>query len=396
MAEDVRTKIRTQITHSVKDQLSRKLIQNWAHLRFLTPELPEKPPTATEMMGEPTAAEGSDAQLGIAGQLLSKRKARIGSVTLDVKELDAKLEAKKKEGLPPHITTMLNTMGKIDDQLPTETALNEVTEATASGIDSQSGTFNKIWSFIKAIGKWLFSAISSIFGGGKMISFSEALAQSAAPGVGDAVRQNLQTLASNPSKASHKMLNLVDAKGRSTVDTITDQITSATYTELGATPPPSQEAAPIPLDKVVPTDIDIGGIRSMITQQLLNPAGQPPLTEQIKSELNTNRDKAVNNNPWYLGGSLGAGMVAPGDAALTKTSRNIANTVANTIATWANDKSANDAIMKTLNDRRESISGVNLDEEAANMVKFQQLLRLQQQQYGFKTVELTYVVFVIK
>jgi flagellar hook-associated protein 1 FlgK len=48
-------------------------------------------------------------------------------------------------------------------------------------------------------------------------------------------------------------------------------------------------------------------------------------------------------------------------------------TVANTIATWANDKSANDAIMKTLNDRRESISGVNLDEEAANMVKFQQL-----------------------
>jgi flagellar hook-associated protein 1 FlgK len=29
--------------------------------------------------------------------------------------------------------------------------------------------------------------------------------------------------------------------------------------------------------------------------------------------------------------------------------------------------------MKALNDRRETISGVNLDEEAANMVKFQQL-----------------------
>jgi flagellar hook-associated protein 1 FlgK len=29
--------------------------------------------------------------------------------------------------------------------------------------------------------------------------------------------------------------------------------------------------------------------------------------------------------------------------------------------------------MNALNDRRESISGVNLDEEAANMVKYQQL-----------------------
>ncbi|MFM7966809.1 MAG: flagellar basal body rod C-terminal domain-containing protein, partial [Betaproteobacteria bacterium] len=44
-----------------------------------------------------------------------------------------------------------------------------------------------------------------------------------------------------------------------------------------------------------------------------------------------------------------------------------------TIATWVNDNKANQSVMQVLNDRRESISGVNLDEEAANMVKFQQL-----------------------
>ncbi|MFN5449407.1 MAG: flagellar basal body rod C-terminal domain-containing protein, partial [Burkholderiales bacterium] len=48
-------------------------------------------------------------------------------------------------------------------------------------------------------------------------------------------------------------------------------------------------------------------------------------------------------------------------------------TVGNSIATWLNDDAANKSVMQVLNDRRESVSGVNLDEEAANMVKFQQL-----------------------
>jgi flagellar hook-associated protein FlgK len=51
----------------------------------------------------------------------------------------------------------------------------------------------------------------------------------------------------------------------------------------------------------------------------------------------------------------------------------VVSTVGNTIATWVNDNKANQSVMQVLNDRRESISGVNLDEEAANMVKFQQL-----------------------
>ncbi|MFN4901665.1 MAG: flagellar hook-associated protein FlgK [Betaproteobacteria bacterium] len=51
----------------------------------------------------------------------------------------------------------------------------------------------------------------------------------------------------------------------------------------------------------------------------------------------------------------------------------IVASVGTTIATWSNDNKANQSILKVLNDKHESIAGVNLDEEAANMVKFQQL-----------------------
>ena len=47
--------------------------------------------------------------------------------------------------------------------------------------------------------------------------------------------------------------------------------------------------------------------------------------------------------------------------------------VASTISSWKNLDKVNQVIGKQLEDRRESISGVNLDEEAANLVKFQQM-----------------------
>ena len=51
----------------------------------------------------------------------------------------------------------------------------------------------------------------------------------------------------------------------------------------------------------------------------------------------------------------------------------IVATVGSQIATWSNNRAADKSVMEILNTRREEISGVNLDEEAANMVKFQQL-----------------------
>ena len=43
------------------------------------------------------------------------------------------------------------------------------------------------------------------------------------------------------------------------------------------------------------------------------------------------------------------------------------------VASFVNTQKADQAVLKTLNDQRDSISGVNLDEEAANLLKYQQL-----------------------
>ena len=51
----------------------------------------------------------------------------------------------------------------------------------------------------------------------------------------------------------------------------------------------------------------------------------------------------------------------------------ITSSVATTIATWKNTQQSDEALQKSLSDQKASITGVNLDEEAANLVKYQQL-----------------------
>ena len=51
----------------------------------------------------------------------------------------------------------------------------------------------------------------------------------------------------------------------------------------------------------------------------------------------------------------------------------ITSDIASTVSSWKNLDKVNQVIGKQLADRRESISGINLDEEAANLVKFQQM-----------------------
>ena len=51
----------------------------------------------------------------------------------------------------------------------------------------------------------------------------------------------------------------------------------------------------------------------------------------------------------------------------------ITSSVATTIATWKNTQQSNEALQKSLANQKSSITGVNLDEEAANLLKFQQL-----------------------
>jgi len=51
----------------------------------------------------------------------------------------------------------------------------------------------------------------------------------------------------------------------------------------------------------------------------------------------------------------------------------ITSSVATTIATWKNTLQSDEALEKSLANQKSSITGVNLDEEAANLVKYQQL-----------------------
>jgi flagellar hook-associated protein 1 FlgK len=51
----------------------------------------------------------------------------------------------------------------------------------------------------------------------------------------------------------------------------------------------------------------------------------------------------------------------------------ITSSVANTIATWNNQHKTNEAMSQVLSNQKNAVSGVNLDEEAANLVKYQQL-----------------------
>jgi flagellar hook-associated protein 1 FlgK len=52
---------------------------------------------------------------------------------------------------------------------------------------------------------------------------------------------------------------------------------------------------------------------------------------------------------------------------------NLVSDVGVPIATWTNNQTANQAVLSNLKTQQSTISGVNLDEEAANLLKFQQL-----------------------
>jgi flagellar hook-associated protein 1 FlgK len=71
-------------------------------------------------------------------------------------------------------------------------------------------------------------------------------------------------------------------------------------------------------------------------------------------------------------------------SAQANTSSNLISIFANTtsslvsdvgvqVASWRGNQKADQAVLKNLTDQKDSISGVNLDEEASNLLKFQQL-----------------------
>lgn len=381
MAEALQTRIRTQVMGATKDEVARKLRSHWSNLRIIKPELPEAPPTEEELLGNPAAPVGSAERDGIAGQLIKARKASFSrngtTYTLDLEDINQKLSAyASQSSLPDQVKGMLKSIGNVNELVPTEATVNEIADATTRGIESQTSTGNKIWSFIKAAGYWLAAAVGSLFGG-KSISFSEALAQAAAPGVGSAVRQNLNDLANDPSKPAARLLRLQDANGQSTIDTIVDMAISGTYKELGAAPPPSKSPPRPALDAIKPVDFDIGAVRTYITEYIQNPPpgtdGKPrqSLRDHILSELKSARESAKQkaSEPTTIRGfSLGISLdptrfFLPSDEKLQKASDIMSKTIADTVAAKVSDPDFRTSDGRRLKDlSREEFSQIMAEE----------------------------------
>jgi flagellin-like hook-associated protein FlgL len=95
-----------------------------------------------------------------------------------------------------------------------------------------------------------------------------------------------------------------------------------------------------------------------------------------KSEFDARLFKVVgtfdSSQFFYMNASASASLQSLRDS-FTSPVTFITSSVATTIATWKNTQQSDEALQKSLTNQKSSITGVNLDEEAANLVKYQQL-----------------------
>ena len=95
-----------------------------------------------------------------------------------------------------------------------------------------------------------------------------------------------------------------------------------------------------------------------------------------KTEFDARQFKVVgtfdNSQFTYMDATASASLQSLRDS-FTSPVTFITSSVATTIATWKNTQQSDEALQKSLSEQKSSITGVNLDEEAANLVKYQQL-----------------------
>ena len=113
---------------------------------------------------------------------------------------------------------------------------------------------------------------------------------------------------------------------------------------------------------------------------MANPASSQYSKEVEAVLLNQRYDARLFKSVTSFAADQFAGMTATAAtslegmrAAFTEPVTFITSSVANTIATWTNNHKTNETMSQVLSDQKNAISGVNLDEEAANLVKYQQL-----------------------
>ena len=100
----------------------------------------------------------------------------------------------------------------------------------------------------------------------------------------------------------------------------------------------------------------------LIAENFLSIAPTDPLMYYNGGNLLNPKISSANANTAQLKSSLFGNVVA-----------DLVTDVGVQVATWKNTQKANDTVLANLKDQRDQLSGVNLDEEAANLLKYQQL-----------------------
>lgn len=100
-------------------------------------------------------------------------------------------------------------------------------------------------------------------------------------------------------------------------------------------------------------------------------SGTPSANDRFSIEANT-AGVSDNNNVLALANLQNTGVFDAGGTNLQEAYSEVVADVGSQTRFADINRSAQTVLQQTLNDRRESISGVNLDEEAANLVRFQQ------------------------
>jgi flagellar hook-associated protein 1 FlgK len=103
-------------------------------------------------------------------------------------------------------------------------------------------------------------------------------------------------------------------------------------------------------------------VNKLTAVNFISVAPTDPLLYYSNSNLQTPKISSENANTAQLKSSLFGNLVA-----------DLVTDVGVQVATWNNSKKADDAVLSNLKEQREQLSGVNLDEEAANLLKYQQL-----------------------
>jgi flagellar hook-associated protein 1 FlgK len=114
--------------------------------------------------------------------------------------------------------------------------------------------------------------------------------------------------------------------------------------------------------------------------QELNQVDPSSLTMIGQNNSNTFANLAATDLSAPIGRTTDANLTGPRSNFLANERVPLGNAVsyftsstATTMANWKSSDSANQTLMTSLSNQKESVSGVNLDEEAANLVKYQQL-----------------------